>query len=157
MIQTIEVPMELPAGANQRGHWKRGWSRGQGQQHAATWALQANCARPLPPCTVTLVRVASHRLDDDNLPNCFKAVRDAVALWVHALPLRVLGKNGKPRMPRAPDGPNDGITWRYDQDQRPGKLQAARIIIEGELATVELPLSVPDLAKAARKAAEACA
>lgn len=134
MIQTIELELELKAPANASGVWgrKAGFARARRhreQQEAVVHMLSTACLRPTLPCVVTLVRVAARELEDDNLSNCFKHIRDAIALWVHNMPLRVVGSNGKLRMPRAPDGKGDGITWRYDQDKRTGKGHVARIII----------------------------
>jgi hypothetical protein len=69
---------------------------------------------------VTLVRVASRALDDDNLSYSFKAIRDAVAAWIGA-----------------DDRPGSGITWRYDQCKGQAKYQAARIIVEGRVWAAE--------------------
>lgn len=51
------------------------------------------------PVSVTFTRVAKCELDDDNLPNAFKSIRDEVAKW--------LGCG---------DGPKDPIKWHYKQE-----------------------------------------
>ncbi len=52
------------------------------------------------PVTVTFTRYSVGVIDDDNLPACFKAIRDGIA--------DAAGVD---------DGPNGGITWRYQQEK----------------------------------------
>ena len=140
MIQTVELPMPLPSCANLREHWRVRAKRTSAQRLAVTWALQGKCAVPALPCTVTLVRVASRALDDDNLGSCFKAIRDAVAEWIGVS-----------------DGPRSGITWRYDQTKCIiPKYQAARIIIDGEVPAKVEPVSLSQQRRFAIVAAEEC-
>ena len=62
---------------------------------------------------VTLTRIGSRLLDDDNLRGALKAVRDAVAGW--------LGLD---------DGPRSPITWSYRQETTKAPLWSVRIEIE---------------------------
>lgn len=139
MIQTVEIPMPLPSCANLREHWSARAKRTAEQRSCTTWQLEARFMRPTLPCTVTLVRVSARPLDDDNLGSCFKAIRDAVAKWI--------GTN---------DGPRSGITWRYDQDSGPAKYQAARIIIDGEIAHEGEPVSLSVQRRLAAETAHQC-
>jgi hypothetical protein len=63
---------------------------------ATGWSLAHDAGVDLP-VVVTLTRVASRALDDDNWVGAAKAVRDGVADWLHV-------NDNDPR-----------VTWRYDQ------------------------------------------
>lgn len=73
----IEFPMVLPSVSNLREHWSQRAMRVK-RQRAATWAALLGLSGPMP-ASVTLVRIAPRKLDDDNLRGALKAVRDQVA------------------------------------------------------------------------------
>lgn len=106
----LEVPLgaPLPSGANLREHWvakakrtkaHRAFARAalqtQGRQWLAHWRTMAGNERLR--VAVRFTRVATKRLDDDNLAYAFKAWRDGIAEAVGI-------DDGSPRW-----------TWEYHQ------------------------------------------
>jgi hypothetical protein len=78
----IVVPIRTGRGQNSREHHMARARRVRSERNAVGWSLRA-AARPIPPCTVLLTRIApSQGLDDDNLSGSLKAARDAVAEWL---------------------------------------------------------------------------
>jgi hypothetical protein len=84
LIVRVEVPIRTVSVNHREHHYARA-SRVRSQQEAVLMAL-----RPLGvpraaedwPLDVHLTRLASKRLDSDNLSGAFKAIRDAVAKWL---------------------------------------------------------------------------
>lgn len=118
----FSIPIRLPSVANLRDHWATKAKRNKAQRvtislymktdRAGLRSLHASVAAG-EQLVVTFVRVASRRLDDDNLASALKAVRDQVA--------KELGVN---------DG-SDAVLWRYSQQKpiaelKPGLLLSIR-------------------------------
>lgn len=101
---TITFPLRTTPGANNREHHMARHRRVRDERWATHAALVGK-ARPAIPCAVLLTRHTPRgragKLDDDNLQNSLKAVRDQVAEW--------LGIND--RDPR--------VQWFYAQDKGP--------------------------------------
>jgi len=83
---TIIIPVRTWSEANCRPHWAAKAKRVKSQRQTAAIHLQAagvkafaNEWRRSFPLVVTLTRLASRQLDDDNLRGALKAVRDEVA------------------------------------------------------------------------------
>ena len=97
----FEVPLRTSGGGNNREHYMARARRVKRERTAVAWALYGQ-ARPALPVVVTLGRRApSNGLDDDNLTQSLKPVRDQVAVW--------LGVDD--RDPR--------VTWEYAQNRGP--------------------------------------
>ena len=112
---TIEAPVKVVSEMNRREHYFAVLKRKRQQRHAVGLVLRAamDGSRFTAPIEVTLTRIASRELDDDNLAGGFKAIRDEVAA--------VLGYD---------DGPRSGVTWRYAQQHaRAPKQYGVRITI----------------------------
>lgn len=112
VAQTIEIPMAVPT-PNVREHFRVRAKRVKLQRETTMLALQVLATMPRLPVQITLTRIASRELDDDNLAFAFKAIRDAIAEW--------LGVK---------DGPRDPVAWSYGQAKAAPKYQAARVRIE---------------------------
>ena len=113
-VLCVLVPVRIESEANRREHWRRVANRKAGQRFHAAACLSGTRTRPVPPCTITLTRIAPRDLDDDNLASGFKAFRDGVADWL---------------------GIDDGdkrLTWRYAQRRGKPKEYAAEVKIESE-------------------------
>ena len=78
----VQLPWLLPWG-NSRMYWRSESSKKRKQKHLTMVQLQSLGIAPNLPCTIVLQRV-KHRgsLDDDNVPDCMKYVRDTVARWM---------------------------------------------------------------------------
>lgn len=108
----VLLPIRTVSEANIREHWTRKGRRARDQRFVARILIEKAGAKLVPPLVVTLTRIASRRLDDDNLARALKAVRDGVA---DALKI----DDGDPR-----------LTWRYAQEKGRSKEQAVRVVIE---------------------------
>jgi len=128
--QDIEIEMALPTPNSRLNRWQAS-DLIKGQRAKTRRGLETMGVLVEVPLRVTLIRVSRGTADDDRSAMSLAAVRDELARWAHGIPAYVIGRNGKPRVPRAPDGPSDGIVWRYGQ-QKTKRIgyQAARIIIE---------------------------
>lgn len=97
---TVSVPTTVVSEANRREHWAKKLRRKDGQRHALCEALAACPVKPSLvqfPVTVTWVRIGRQRMDDDNLANAFKGLRDELA---HLMGI----DDGSPQ-----------VAWRYEQ------------------------------------------
>lgn len=119
----LMLPLQrpLPSTANLREHWTAKARRVANQRSMTRIALTLH--RPallgldFPACglpmTATLTRVATRRLDDDNLASAFKAVRDEVAAFF-----------------RLDDG-SQLWRWRYEQAKGAPAIQFRFEVAEG--------------------------
>src|SRR5215470_11536618 len=77
------VDAKVLSEANTREHWGKKFKRKKEQQDALrkAWKLAIKkMPRPVAvPCVVRLIRIGPRRMDDDNLANGFKGMRDGVA------------------------------------------------------------------------------
>lgn len=123
---SAEFALDLPT-PNRREHHLVRAKRTAAQRWVTRRVLMLEAGgRPPPPlpCVVTLTRIGPRLCDSDRACQALAAVRDETARWLHGVPER----DARGKVPRAPDGPNDGIEWRYTQER--GKVTAARIEIE---------------------------
>ena len=132
-MQEFEFAVRLPTSHGGESPFAR-TSRIRRQRKATRGALKVMAYRPRIPCVVTLIRISSGNPDTDRAIHSLSAVRDEIARWIHELPFEsVEVVDGKIRktVPRAPDGPNDGIEWRYgvQRTKRRG-FQGCRVMIE---------------------------
>jgi hypothetical protein len=111
---TLELPIRLISEANNSQHWKHKRKRRESIKEEVI-AEMSNLLRGFPfrlPCRVTLTRYGAKKMDDDNLVNSFKAVRDSVA--------KKLGID---------DGDRNNVQWIYDQESYKGKEYGIKIQI----------------------------
>ena len=79
---SFTVPIRTYSEANRREHWAAKARRVKQQRTAVAlfWPKLADKLKPVIfGLTITLVRIAPRKLDDDNLVRSLKAVRDQVA------------------------------------------------------------------------------
>ena len=111
----VDIPVKTVSEANGRQHWADKAARvrlhRRTAQIVARKALQG--ARPLP-CVITLTRLSPRELDDDNLRQALKAVRDGIADYFDV------------------DDRDPSIRWEYGQ-KKASKYHAVRMTVE-ELA-----------------------
>ena len=108
----VEIPIRTWSEPNVRAHWAQRARRARKQRKVACAYARAAFAAHGPTCaplTVTLTRLASRKLDSDNLVASLKAVRDGVA---DALGL---------------DDGDERLTWRYAQEKMPRAQYAVRV------------------------------
>jgi hypothetical protein len=72
----IILPIKTVSLTNQREHWRTRHKRTKYQRTVVSMLMPKGV--PVP-CTVTLTRISSGVLDDDNLPASLKSVRDQIA------------------------------------------------------------------------------
>ncbi len=100
----VAIFSRVDAGENLREHWAV--KKKRKDQHRL-WGMMAINSMRLKynalPCTITFIRYGPRLLDEgDNLPNCFKHIRDQIA--------KSLGTH---------DGPSAPIKWKYLQAKAP--------------------------------------
>ena len=76
----IEMPLRTYSAANLREHWSVRARRVRAERRTTFWTLKAAGFKPHLPARITLCRISSGMLDDDNLRSAFKAIRDEIAL-----------------------------------------------------------------------------
>lgn len=103
----LEFPLRTSPGGNNREHWRVRNARVKNERTVTAWNLAA-VPRPDLPVVVTLTRYApSNGLDDDNLRQSLKAIRDQVAEW--------LGVDDRDRR----------VLWEYAQARAPWSVAIA--------------------------------
>lgn len=105
----LQLPLKTISLTNSRLHWRALSLFHRKQKMVVRLALQPLLIKEniTPPCQITLTRFSHKKLDDDNLPSAFKAIRDQIAdLLFPGLP------PGK-----ADDSPL--ISWAYEQKKGP--------------------------------------
>lgn len=107
------LPLRLVSEGNMREHWTKKHKRHREQLLLVKFAAQTN-PKPKLPCVVTITRVSSRKLDDDNLAFSCKSLRDYIADAL--LPGLQMG--------RADNDPR--IEWRYAQEK--GKPPRVKIL-----------------------------
>lgn len=94
-----KIPLKLTPYTNERAHWRTLQKRKQ-QEKRITKAIMVASPKMGLPLLVTFTRYSPRKLDDDNLPSCFKYIRDEVARWFGC-----------------GDSPDDPISWVYKQEK----------------------------------------
>lgn len=82
-IYRLTAPIKVISEANQREHWRAKHKRKAEQQTALKLFWGQHVQRlPKPPVTVVFTRIGQRKLDDDNLANAFKGLRDQLAKMI---------------------------------------------------------------------------
>lgn len=120
----ISLPIDTVSEANRASHehWRKRQDRARAQRLAAANAVRLASKAGLGsvlPAVVTITRVASRSLDDDNLASSQKAIRDGIA---DALGI---------------DDGSDRVLWRYKQERGP---VGVRIDIRHRGASIDMAL-----------------
>lgn len=114
LMLAFTVPVRTKSRTNARGHWARGARETKAQRAATLLSYQVARATQMPvhpPCAVTMTRVAPRPLDDDNLRDALKAVRDELA---HILGL--------------PNDRDPRVAWEYAQER--GEPKEYAVLVE---------------------------
>lgn len=103
----VELPLKTLSLTNCRLHWRKIASIHKKQKLLVRLSLKPLLQESPLPCIVKLTRSSRGKLDDDNLPTAFKAIRDEIAdILLPGLPPG-----------RADDSPL--IQWVYNQKKGP--------------------------------------
>lgn len=125
---SVEIPIRTISEANNSDHWQVKRKRKIQQQFFVRCALDPVVSAVRFPCTVTLCRLATRTLDDDNLVTCFKAIRDECSECL--LPeyrKTYIDKNNVERKIKGRADSDPRISWAYSQEK--SKKYAIRITI----------------------------
>ncbi len=124
-----EIPLKTVSEANSSEHWSVSSKRHRQQQFFVR-ALFHGSNDPIPlPCTITLTRLNSRGLDDDNLVSAFKHLRDEIALCIFPEKRKCcLLKNGNTRRIKGVGDSDPRLHWEYAQEK--SKTMGIRIEIE---------------------------
>lgn len=112
-IVELKIPIKLISEANTgfslrnpKMTWIRLKKRKEEQKKAIHTYWMCLDRKDIPlPCVIKLIRIASRKMNDDNLAYCFKHIRDVLADLIR--PGYAFG--------RADD--TDQIKWEYDQEK----------------------------------------
>lgn len=135
-----ELPLKTVSEANRSEHWTVSSKRHRQQQFFVRALFHGHAKPILPPCKITLTRVSSRALDeDDNLPMAFKWIKDEISECIFPEKRIFYVKKGKARAikGRADDDPR--LKWVFAQDK--GKM-GIRIEIETLEDSWEPPISL---------------
>lgn len=118
-ILTIPLKTVSPNVTNTQ-HWRIRRKLSKIQKASVYYALLAAYPKPTVPCQVTITRIASRAMDQDNLGGALKTVIDTIADFL---------------IPNLPPGKADGdprISWVYNQEKG-SREQEIRIEIESTI------------------------
>jgi len=139
-----EIPLKTVSEANSSEHWSVSSKRHRQQQFFVR-ALFHGLDEQIPvPCKVTLTRLNSRSLDDDdNLPMAFKWIKDEISECIFPEKRMFYVKKGKARpiKGRADDDPR--IKWVFAQEK--SKTLGIRIEIETLEDSWEVPIDTEGL------------
>jgi hypothetical protein len=123
-----EIPLKTVSEANCSEHWTISSKRHRQQQFFVR-ALFHGLDRDVSiPCKITLTRLNSRGLDDDNLVSAFKFLRDEVSECIFPEKRMHYIKNGKARAIKGRADSDPRIKWEYAQEK--SKKMGVRIEIE---------------------------
>jgi hypothetical protein len=110
--------MKILTPNHQGRHWGKVYScNTKNKKRIVTWWKEAQI-KVKPPCTVSLIRIASRKYDRDNIVTAFKGIQDTISsLLVPGL------------APGQADNEKHGIIWVYSQEKGAPKEYAVRIEI----------------------------
>lgn len=118
-ILTIPLKTVSPNTMNTK-HWAVRRKLSENQKASVYYALLAAYPKPTIPCQVTITRIASRVMDQDNLGAALKTIIDTIADFL---------------IPNLPPGQADGdprISWVYNQEKG-SREQKIRIEIESTI------------------------
>lgn len=132
MTISWQIPMTTYSEMNRKEHWQVKHRRHKNQQLLIAHTFSSIVREPITlPCQVTLTRISSQKLDDDNLMCAFKHIRDELAECI--LPDSkgsYLNARGKIISIKGRGDADDRIKWLYRQEK--GKIKGIRITITME-------------------------
>ena len=115
-----KLPVKTISEANMTGeHWTKKHKRHQMQKIWIKKAFLDHKKKIETPCIVELTRVASRKIDSDNLSSAFKWIRDEIGAQLTGIMIPGRGDD------------DDDITWKYAQEKGEPKEYAIKIRIMG--------------------------
>lgn len=118
VVLTFFLPVKTVSETNMWEHWGARYRRAKSQRtlaRAATRDALETAGKMAPPYVVHMTRVASRKLDSDNLQASAKHIRDGIA--------EAIGVD---------DGRDDLVRWEYAQET--GKEVGVRVVVRGQEA-----------------------
>jgi len=120
------MPIRTVSEANSSEHWTAKAKRHRRQQYFVRLFFNRYANGINLPCIVTLTRLASRMLDDDNLSYSMKWIRDEISECL--IPEKTgsyINKNGKVVKIKGRADSDTRIKWCYEQEKSP--TQAIRV------------------------------
>ena len=132
MKTTWEVPIKTVSEANISEHWINRSRRHRYQQRFVRLSYAKEMGKLNLPCEVTLTRLASRMLDDDNLCYSFKYIRDELSECIFPEKRKFyVTKKGKIKHIKGRADSDPRIKWHYAQEK--SSRQGIRIEIVSDL------------------------
>ena len=127
---TLNIPVNTVSEMNCSQHWRVKAKRHKSQQYFIRLAMKPH--KVLLPCTVTMIRLASREIDDDNLSSAFKWIRDELSECIICGDKRKTYINARGRVQEIKGRVDSDkrIKWFYGQEK--AKIKGIRIEIEFE-------------------------
>lgn len=129
---TWELPIRTVSEMNVQQHWTVKSKRHRQQQFFVRRLFALESTEMPLPCVITLTRLSTHSLDEDNLCAAFKWVRDEISECLLEREAKTYqNKNGKTVSLKGRSDANPSISWVYKQEK--AKRMGVRIEIEPRL------------------------
>jgi hypothetical protein len=103
---------------NSNEHWRTKSNRHRNQQRLINLLLCSELQKVTLPCTIKFVRLAIREIDEDNLPPCFKYIKDQIC--AELFPDKVVSYTTKLGQRNKNKGFTDNdkrIKWEYAQEK----------------------------------------
>jgi hypothetical protein len=112
-----EIPLKTVSEANSSEHWTVSSKRHRQQQFFVR-ALFHGLKQEIPiPCTVTLTRLNSRPLDEDNNVSAMKWIRDEISECIFPEKRKSYVSKGKVRSIKGRADDDSRISWKYAQEK----------------------------------------
>jgi len=125
---TWELPIKTVSEANSSEHWIKKSKRHKTQQFFIRLLFKKAQENITLPCQVTLTRLSSRSLDDDNLRMAFKWIRDELSDLLTGNTKFYINKKGRAQRIAGRSDSDPRIKWEYAQEAC--KTQGIRVEIE---------------------------
>lgn len=129
----LTLPIKTVSESNCSEHWAIKRKRHKQQQFFVRMLLNSSKPEITLPCKITLTRISSRLLDDDNLVSSLKYIRDEIAAYIHPEKIIKCKKNKLIYENKGHADNDKNITWSYSQEKG---LMSVRIEIESSVSPV---------------------
>jgi hypothetical protein len=112
------LPIKTVSEMNSNEHWRTKSNRHRNQQRLINLLLCSELQKVTLPCTIKFVRLAIREIDEDNLPPCFKYIKDQIC--AELFPDKVVSYTTKLGQRNKNKGFTDNdkrIKWEYAQEK----------------------------------------
>lgn len=125
------MPIKVVSEINSTEHWTKKHERHKRQQFFTGLFFKKHAKDVKLPCTITMIKLTQRHLDCDNLPTCFKYIRDELSeLLVPEKQGFYINAKGRTVKIKGRADSDSRIQWKYEQEK--SKLPGIKIEISYE-------------------------